>query len=155
MKKEKWVSAVCLIVFTVCLSFSTLGLSYRQMVLTITIPDDNTSGMYHTELIVPEGAVAVNFTVWGAEYPWGIITESSGTSGESLFVYYPELESPDEFIDTESSESVDTGASDTSGYGSDYDSELSRLTLPPGTYFVWVQGPVGTMITIQYLLEER
>lgn len=149
MKKEKWVSIVCLIVFTLCVCFSVLGLSYRQMVLTITIPDGNTSGMHHMELIVPEGAVAMNFTVWGVVDSWGINSENAGISGESLFVYYP-----DEYLDSESSESVDTGG-DTVGHGYDYDSELSRLELPPGTYVVWVKGEAGTTITVQYLLEER
>jgi hypothetical protein len=154
MKKEKWISIVCLIVFTLCVCFSVLGLSYRQMVLTITIPDGNISGIHQTELIVPEGAVAMNFTVWGLVDSWGINSENAGASGESLFVYYPKRGNPDEYLDAESSESVDTGG-DTVGYGYDYDSELSRLELPPGTYIVWVQGTAGTTITIQYLLEER
>lgn len=154
MKKEKWISLVCFIVFTLCVCFSVFGLSYRQMVLTITIPDGNTSGMHQTELIVPEGAVAMNFTVWGVVNSWGINSENAGISGESLFVYYPERGNPDEYVDSESSESVDTGG-DMVGYGYDYDSELSRLELPPGTYVVWVNGTAGTTITIQYLLEER
>ena len=124
------------------------------MVLTITIPDDHTSGTYQAELIVPDGAAAVNFTIWGAVGPWGIKTENAGASGESLFVYHPELDTPDEFMDSESSESLDAGGG-TMGYGYDADTELSRLTLPPGTYSVWVEGDAGTTITLQYLLEER
>jgi hypothetical protein len=123
------------------------------MVLTITIPDGDASGMHQAELIVPENAYAMNFTVWGGENPWGIKTENSGASGESLFSYYPELDSRD-YTDAESSESLDSG-DDMTESGYDYDSELSRLTLPPGTYIVWVEGSPGTTITIQYLLEER
>ncbi|MBN1882913.1 MAG: hypothetical protein JW885_12120 [Deltaproteobacteria bacterium] len=154
MKYFKSVPVVCFLVFMVCVCFSAAGSSFRQMVLTITIPDDHTSGTYQTELIVPEGSSAVNFTVWGADHPWGITSENAVASGESLFVYRPGLEGQDEYIDSESSESVDTGGG-TEGYGYDSDSELTRLSLPPGTYYVWVQGPAGTTITLQYLLEER
>jgi|GEM_PF-2301432 len=154
MKTTRFVILVCFVVFTTCLSLLVFGFSFSQMVLTITIPDGDTSGMSQAELVVPEGAYAVNFTVWGAENSWGIKSENASASGESFFVYYPELDSGDEYTDAESSEALDSG-DDTTGYGYDYNSELSRLTLPPGTYIVWMEGTPGTTMTIQYLLEER
>ena len=154
MKKVTLISAVCLILLIVCFSLFATEFTVRQMVLTITIPDDNSSGIHQTELIVPDGTVAVNFTVWGIVDTWGIQTENTDLSGEPLFVYSPDRENPEEYIDSESSESVDSGG-DTVGYGYDHDSELSHLTLPPGTYIVWLKGSSGTTITIQYLLEER
>jgi len=140
---------------TVLIGFCAVGFSFRQMVMTITIPDGSSSEMYQEELVVPEGTYAFNFKVWGAEDAWGIKTGNSESSGGSLFVFYPELVGSDEYIDTESTESLDSGGGDSSGFGYDYDSELSRLELPPGKYYVWVSGTPGTTITIEYLLEER
>jgi len=122
------------------------------MVLTITIPEEYSSGTYETELIVIEGAAAAKFAVLGIVATCGITTGNFGASVESMFVYYPERENPNECHDTESFESVDTGG-DTVGYGYVSASELFRLALPPGTYIVWVQGNVGAAITIQNLLK--
>ena len=120
------------------------------MVLTITIPEEYSSGTYETELIVFEGAAAVIVTVLRIVATWGITTGNDVSSGESTFVYSPERENSDEFHDTESSESVDTVV-----YGYDSASGLSRLALPPGTYIAWVKGAVSVAITIQYLLGKR
>jgi len=140
---------VLIALFFVFSCASVLAAGITQKILTLSIPKDYRSAeAFEVELTIPEGAVAFNFTLWGVATTWGIVDISGGAYKEVYSSAGAGTEGDHPVIDPESSEhavdpSAETGAAD----------PLSRLTLPPGAYIVWMEGNPGASMTLQYNLK--
>jgi hypothetical protein len=131
-----------------CMVSGAASAGIAQKIVTVSVPKDFRSAeAYKVEFVVPEGAMAFNFTLWGSDKTWGIsdITGgghkelySSGSGGSGGDVPINDAESSERIGDTP----TETGPTD----------PLARLTLTPGTYIIWMEGGPGTSMTIQYNL---
>ncbi len=122
--------------------------SISQKVVTVSIPKDySSSEAYKVEFIVPDGSAAFNFTLWGASRTWGIADISGGAYKEVYSSGDSAASGDSHVIDAESSEHVVDNPTE-----SEWIDPLSRLTLYPGTYIIWLEGKPGASITIQYNL---
>ncbi len=135
------------------LVFSLIGVpaaaaSVTQKIVTVTVPKDyRSTETYKVEFAVPEGSTAFNLTLWGTDRTWGIVDISGGAYKE---VYSSRDKGA--YIDTpvndaESSERVVNPPTESEGID-----PLSRLTLHPGSYIIWMEGRPGASMTLQYNL---
>ncbi len=138
-----FIAAICALAFA---SGGAASSAITQKIVTVSVPKDFRSAeSYKVEFTVPDGATAFNFTLWGSDRSWGITDISDGG--------YKELYSSGDsdrtagLNDAESSERTGGAPSEDSPVN-----PLSRLTLSPGTYIIWLQGGPGTSITLQYNL---
>ncbi len=130
-----------------CINAAAAGIV--QKIVTVSIPKDYRSAeAYKVEFVIPEGAMAFNFTLWGVNRNWGIVDISGGANKDVYSSAGEGAYGDGHATDTESSERVtdpppETGTAD----------PLSRLTLLPGTYIVWMEGNPGASMTLQYNLK--
>jgi hypothetical protein len=126
---------------------SAVAGSITQKIVTVSIPMDyRSTEAYKVEFAIPEGATAFNFTLWGATKTWGIVDISSGAHKE-VYSSSGGAYGDAPVNDAESSRRVtdplpETGTTD----------PLSRLTLYPGSYIIWMEGSPGASMTLQYNL---
>jgi hypothetical protein len=122
--------------------------SITQKVVTVTVPKDyGSSEAYKVEFAVPDGSTAFNFTLWGASKTWGIADISGGAYKEVYSSGDSAAPGDSHVIDAESSEHIVDNPTE-----AEWIDPLSRLTLYPGTYVIWLEGKPGTSITLQYNL---
>jgi len=130
-----------------CMSAAAAGIA--QKIVTVSIPNDYRSAeAYKVEFAIPAGAMAFNFTLWGVSRTWGIVDISGGAYKEVYSSTGEGAYGDGHDTDTESSERVTDPPPET-----DAGDPLTRLTLLPGTYIVWIEGNPGASMTLQYNLK--
>jgi hypothetical protein len=132
--------------------FSMIGAaaaaSITQKVVTVSVPKDyHSTEPYKVEFAVPEGSTAFNFTLWATNKTWGIVDISGGAYKEIYSSRDSGTYNDTPVNDAESSARIDTPPAE----GEVVD-PLSRLTLRPGSYIIWMQGGPGANMTLQYTL---
>lgn len=123
--------------------------SITQKIVTVSIPNDyRSTEAYKVEFTVPEESMAFNFRLWGTDKTWGIVDISDGASKEIYSSRNNGAYGDTPTNDAESSERVVNPPIESEGTD-----PLSRLTLHPGSYIIWIEGNPGASMTLQYNLQ--
>jgi hypothetical protein len=143
--------SITFILILLILTLSSAGAAVAGItnnIVTVSIPKDYRSAEpYKVEFTVPEGSMAFNFTLWATDKTWGIVDISGGAYKEVYSSVTDGTNGNAPVIDAESSERVTDPPSETSTTD-----PLSRITLLPGSYIVWMKGNPGASMTLQYNL---
>ncbi|MBN2225540.1 MAG: hypothetical protein JW765_12755 [Deltaproteobacteria bacterium] len=130
------------------ISGTATAASITQKVVTVSIPNDYSSAeAYKVEFSIPDGSTAFNFTLWGTNKTWGIADISGGAYKEIYSSGDNGSNGDTPIIDAESPERVVSPPTE-----NEVTDPLSRLTLYPGSYIIWMEGKPGASMTLQYNL---